>query len=87
MLYGRGKPGRWSELDLILIEALEAYEGSLCPGCGQPFAHSSDMSNMMAFKFDEKSCYVCEMLENKGKNNDKPKSGVKTFIRNLMSWG
>lgn len=89
MLYGRGKPGRWTELDLVLVEALEAYEGSLCPGCGQPWAHSSDSSNSMAFKFVEpehSTCHVCQMLENKGKN-DPPKAGVKTIIRNLMSWG
>lgn len=92
VMWGLGKPGIWTEVDVLLIEALQVYEDNLCSGCGQPLAHTSwdkqsggpGLENIHAFKIGEVNCSACEVLENKNAG-DEPKAGVKRYIRNLMS--
>lgn len=82
-MWGVGEVGVWSELDLMLVQALQMHEDGLCSGCGQPLMHTSDMDNIWAFELDSVSCHACEFLENARKTEAKP--GVKTYIQNLMS--
>lgn len=83
-MWGMGEPGMWSELDLLLLKALQIYEDGICGGCGQPLAHTSDINNVWAFDLARLSCQACEFLDNSRKN-DPPGAGVKTYVKNLMS--
>lgn len=87
-MWGYGKPGRWSEVDLLLIEALRMHKDGLCPGCGHPLDHTSNIKNIRQWQLDDIQCHACEFLENDRKNaasgSGSGQSGVKRFIRRIL---
>lgn len=85
VLWGTGKPGKWREIDLVLIEALALYEGGLCKGCGQPIAHTSEIANTREFEAaDDLTCRACEVIESRQAGTALGK-GQKLYVRNHMS--
>lgn len=87
-MWGTGKPGRWSEIDLLLLQAFQMYEDGLCGGCGQPLIHSTDDQSHDLFPLKTTTCYACTGLEGEAKK-DPPGNGVKRYVANEMSkgWG
>jgi len=82
-LYGLGKPGRWRELDLLLLETLQQYEAGLCKGCGQPLIHSTEQANTDAYTVESMTCIVCEYMESN--REEEPEKGAKPYVVNHMS--
>lgn len=83
-MWGHGRPGRWSDVDVLLLEAYQSYLDGLCGGCGLPLGHTSKTKYTMAFKVDRITCNACSFVEGVAEN-DKPKPGVKLYIKNWMS--
>lgn len=61
---GRRKPGSsWTALDTTAALAWQAYEDSLCPGCGQPRHESMDGSAEGAYVAPPPMvCHACDRI-------------------------
>lgn len=83
------KPGRITELDVLLADAVRMYEDSLCPGCGLP-AHwvwDVDRDHAKTFQLDPHApqCAACELLEAPPESDeDKLEPGEKRRVLNTM---
>jgi uncharacterized cysteine cluster protein YcgN (CxxCxxCC family) len=83
-----GRRNRYSRHALIVMEALELYEASLCKGCGHSGLITYDKhENTHLFQPNSVVCVACEHLEALAQNENKADEwpGTKTFVENTMS--
>ena len=71
---------------LLLAEALETFEGSICRGCGQSSLLAYDPFNAGEWERLETLCMACEELENKAPEGDRP-AGTIAYLHNHLSDG
>lgn len=67
----------------VLLEALEAFEATLCSGCGHSAMHTLDPLNTM--KFDLKTGVVCVACEAREQYTSDLMPGEKPYVVSLMS--
>lgn len=85
-MWGTGRPGRWSRLDVVLLEALTLYEAGLCGSCGQPLQFTTDPMNTLQMQANSVSCIGCESIAGFQKAHE-PGPGEKVYVDNRMSEG
>lgn len=85
-MWGVGRSSsRWSELDLLLAEALALYEAGLCKGCGHPLAFTTDDHvHPLDFVTSSVKCAGCAAMKD-NPEADKPASGQLFFVVNNSS--
>lgn len=82
-MWGCEQDGRFTETDLLLMEALTLYEESICKGCGISSIFTYDDFNAGEFVYrDDAWCLGCEELEKNRDNHLQP--GQKGYVANLM---
>jgi hypothetical protein len=69
----------FTEEDRCLLLALDAYEGSLCPGCDQPIALAWHSELDGWFETDQYVCHACT-----SRLEDPSKPTAYTLVRNTM---
>jgi hypothetical protein len=80
-MWGMGRPGRWREMDLLLIEALHEYEAGICKGCGQPLAQTtSEKTHPLDFGLGSVICAGCELLKSDAAKDPAP--GELIYVKN-----
>jgi len=74
-----GKPGRWTQEDLLLTLAQQQYEDGLCAGCGEPRDAAYHGARGNGY-YDRKtlSCAGCAALG--AKHDGKPSPGDKDYL-------
>lgn len=78
-------PGRLSEVDVVLIEALRLYENGLCPDCRQPamWTMNPRLERYFYLAEDQPVCAHCAMVESERAEDPKGKlRGQKVAIDN-----
>lgn len=82
-----GRPGKWSERDLLLSLALTAYEDSLCSGCGQPkdVAFNPDAEGWLEAR--EVVCAGCAARHRHGQARKDPVAGAKVYVEDIRPPG
>lgn len=84
------RPGKVTELDVMLAEALRLYEDSLCPDCRQSIKWAWDIRTSEYYWLDtETGCNVCELFERANKHisenpSDAPEPGTKRHVVNRI---
>lgn len=69
----------WTPRDRLLVQALELFEASLCPGCNQQRARSMNPGMGGEYQVPRHTCYACAALERARKGDEIP-PGSKDFI-------
>jgi hypothetical protein len=78
--WGAGKPGKWSDRDLLLSMALTAYEESLCSGCGQPKDEAYNPDAEGWYEAHEVTCAGCKAQQDHGNGKKEPTPGAKVYV-------
>lgn len=83
VFWGQREPGqRWTERDTLLATALQAYEDSLCGGCGQPLDESTHPDNEFGYGTDDPiRCHACTAIEQRREAVEKAKYRLPGALR------
>ena len=80
-MWGVGRLGRVSDMDILLAQALHSYESGLCKGCGLPLGQStSGTAHPMDFRLDSVTCEGCVLMKSEAASDPDP--GELIFIQN-----
>jgi uncharacterized cysteine cluster protein YcgN (CxxCxxCC family) len=74
----------WTDRDLLLLEAFQIYEDSLCSGCGQSGFHVYEPRNTVKFDVETTVCVACESRETHQANHTDRVHGEKVYVVNDM---
>jgi hypothetical protein len=70
----------WSDLDFLLIEAMQILEEETCRECGSPiWICRNDMASNVGFKVKTATCFARAELERWSEREDKKKTGKKRY--------
>ena len=76
---------RWDRQALLILEAFEMYDASLCGGCAQSSIHALDVANTREFTVDTVNCLGCNVRETWSEQNAETKiKGEKVYVVNAM---
>lgn len=80
------KPGKFTDLDVLLCDALRMHRDSLCPDCGQASKWVYDPRLERYFVLDDSvTCSACGLRDLLRRDNDQPEPGQKLRFINLLT--
>jgi uncharacterized cysteine cluster protein YcgN (CxxCxxCC family) len=76
---------QWDRQALLILEAFEMYDTSLCGGCAQSSIHALDVANTREYTADTVNCLGCNVRETWIENNSDTRiKGQKVYVVNPM---
>ena len=81
-----GCRNKWTRKALLLLEAFQIYEDSLCGSCAQSAFHALDGMNTREFGVDTVTCLGCQVRASwhDQHGDEKRPLGEKLFVVNSM---
>lgn len=72
----------WTDDDRAWLLALIEEEHQECPGCGHPYAETTDQKNRYGWRVQKATCQACEVLEAQADNDNEAgrKYGAKYMV-------
>lgn len=77
------RQSEWTREDRLLAMAVDAYERSLCGGCGQPRDRAWDPRMSIHFAADEVECHGCNAIHDRSRQIEKDDRSWKIFAVDL----
>jgi uncharacterized cysteine cluster protein YcgN (CxxCxxCC family) len=75
----------WTDKALLMLEAFQLYDDSLCSGCGQSALHALDVGNTREYTVDTATCLGCNVRESwQANHGDERTKGEKVYVVNQM---
>lgn len=75
----------WDTQALLMVEAFQTYNDSLCSSCAQSAIHALNVANTREFTVDTVVCLGCNVREIWQENNGKSLiKGEKLYVVNRM---
>ena len=83
MLFQEQPTEPWTELDFLLVEAMQILEDETCPQCGNPiWICRNEFASSVGFKVKIATCYAQAELDKWNDKESKKKEAPKRFGQN-----